>query len=223
MSVVRGLKGFFALIFVSAYFWPSLSYATDAGQDYCIPFYQGIKNVSVSYEQKTPFEGQEWTKALELNTRRAKSILKEGNIALSISEGDMPQRLAEDTIYIKVIYSYLNKDKTTIALGHDYLATWIETTRKITKPDGSSEASTQKSPVAKFFPAQGAASLMTISGAVSGLFEGPACNILHFSGGKRCSNTLDITKNTIIPNFGPCIKDRPKLEPELEKILKEIH
>ena len=196
--------------------------ATDISKDYCLPFYQGIHNVALVYQQDTPFKNVDWKDVVQKSARFTVPILKEGGIPLTVL-GDvtaMPAELAEDTIYIKIIYSYVDKEKFSLKSDIDYTATWIETTRKLKKPDGGFDVIVRKAPVAKFMPANKDSSNFILLDAAFGLLEGDACAALHYSGGKRCTNIRDLGKNKIIP-VEPCIEGKPDYPPEVEEFLNK--
>jgi hypothetical protein len=102
-------------------------------ENYCQPFYEKIQKVYFSYSESLPFSSEiDWNKVVEHVKHNHGFVLQNEKIPFIFTRKKPEEVLSNDpdALYIKILYSYLFKNKLSTPLNADYLVSWIEIYKK---------------------------------------------------------------------------------------------
>lgn len=185
-----------ALFTVSSYSAQSLANRIK-GANLCTPIYKGVKNVIIDYEAQGP-QKEDFTIAVKHEISAAKEVLSYAGIIPQLAEHNKTDvsKLSENTLLVKVLYSYVDKKSFSIPLENNQIASWVEVYRNQVDENGEKKLISVKTNI-NFFGAdeQNATSLSVAS---NNLIEEVACNVIQYTANKKCTDRINFTRNKII-------------------------
>ncbi|MES9822809.1 MAG: hypothetical protein ABW127_00090 [Candidatus Thiodiazotropha endolucinida] len=217
------------LVFITVLFLSTEREASARSTTYCSALYTDVKQVFLSYEEKTPFsETVNWDKALQLIKRSpTENFLSENNIPYEMATKSMSEILDNnnDVIFIKVLFSYVYKESFSIPLHKNYLASWLEISRNIGGKGDKAEIVTHHTAV-NFITVSDTRDnpYRDIASAPHNLLDNVICDVLKFTAKKYCTNKKNFLENELKPINEECVKpdkryyETKELIQQLEKI-----
>lgn len=186
-------------------------------QQYCNPFYIGVKKIYLSHEAETPYaEEADWKKILGLLSKQGAKILENENVEFVTNDGPDSMIIQdEDGIYVTIFYSFGKASDFSIPIPEDHLATWARVSRPHKDEHGNISINTRQTKT-KFYPLPYSTRpsprdlILDFNVAPFGLVENVACDVLENNTDQMCTNRRMFSENKIVTKDEPCIRDSRK-------------
>lgn len=133
-----------ATLLMSA-FLASNAYSRQVDSEQCLPPFTDVRHVLLTYDGAVPDKNINWQNVMKMSRDSGLTILDKGNIDIQIVQPSASYaELPEDTLYVKVFYSYADKKSFSFPLENDQLASWVEYTRRTKLQSGEFKSQTLK-------------------------------------------------------------------------------
>lgn len=190
------------------------AFANTVKNNYCNPYYKNVDIVFIGYEEKTPnSRGLDWKKIVQEASKTAVKYFENENIKSEITKQTVVEALKNnpDALYLKLVFSYVDKNAVSIPFEENKMASWLEISRILDGSLRTQKVKTFNQEITfRNLTENSKQNHISLRASQMGSLYFVACGVLHSTAHKVCSDMafnaqFRASSNKIIPIKDKCV------------------